>query len=358
MEVRFRCDFYLYSPESAAFDLGFERAGWQCVGQVEIEPFCQKVLAKHWPNVWRWDDVRTVTGELIREHCGDVDAIVGGFPCQDISVAGKGEGLGGARSSLYWEIHRLAMEIRPTWLLLENVPALRTRGADEVLLSLAEAGYVAWPFVVGADDLGASHRRKRVWIVGYANGIGSGAGARLSTFGQDGLSDADRAGWRSADAGWRFLALSDSGRSRSSDRNALHEGRRTGNNGAEGVPQATGWANGLAVGDAESTSGDVADAVRDRCGNGAGQSQCIAECGRAANAGASFTRWPARPGQPQHEWEEPRTIESALGGAVDGLSSRLAGRHRVAALKALGNAVVPQVAEVIGRAILQTQEAA
>lgn len=147
------------------FDLGLERAGWQCVGQVEIEPFCQKVLAKHWPNVARFDDVRVVTAELIRERCGDVDAIVGGFPCQDISVAGKGEGIGGKRSGLYWELLRIAREIRPRLLLLENVPALRTRGIDDVLLSLAEDGYVGWPFVVGAWSVKAPHRRNRCWIV-------------------------------------------------------------------------------------------------------------------------------------------------------------------------------------------------
>lgn len=149
------------------FDLGLERSGWQCVGQVEIDPFCRKVLAKHWPNVWRFDDVRGVTAELVREHCGSVDAIVGGFPCQDISIAGQGAGINGKRSGLYWEIHRLAEAIRPRCLLLENVPALRTRGIDDVLLSLARIGYVGWPLVVGAWAVQAPHKRNRCWIVAF-----------------------------------------------------------------------------------------------------------------------------------------------------------------------------------------------
>lgn len=151
------------------FDLGLERAGWQCVGQVEIDPFCQKILAKHWPNVPRFDDVRTVTGELVRERCGDIDAIVGGFPCQDISVAGKGEGINAERSGLYWQIHRLAAEVRPRILLLENVPALRTRGADDILLSLAKINYVGWPLVVGDWSLKAPHQRNRCWIVAVSS---------------------------------------------------------------------------------------------------------------------------------------------------------------------------------------------
>ena len=328
------------------FDLGLERASWECAGQVEIDPFCQKVLAKHWPNVWRYGDVRGVTAELVREHCGRIDAIVGGFPCQDISVAGKGEGLGGARSGLYWEIYRLAVALRPTWILLENVPALRTRGGDDVLLSLAEAEYVAWPFVVGADDLGASHRRKRVWIVGYA----------ASERGYGPVRDYERQALRETVwAGSQLLALADSGGSRSSRRDAIHEGRGTGNNGTSSIPQAAGWPDGLAVGDTESTSGDVADARNARLEghrNGAisaGETLPCAPC-------VGRYQWPSRPGQSQYEWEEPRTIKSEVGGSTHGLSKRLAGRHRVAALKALGNAVVPQVAEVIGRAILASME--
>lgn len=149
------------------FDLGLERAGWQCAGQVEIDPFCQKVLAKHWPNVWRWDDVRTVTGELVREHCGDIDAIVGGFPCQDISYAGLGAGIEGARSGLWSEYYRLVCEVRPRFVVVENVAALLNRGMGKVLGDLAASGYDAEWRVFSACELGLAHARERVFLVAY-----------------------------------------------------------------------------------------------------------------------------------------------------------------------------------------------
>lgn len=143
-------------------DLGLERAGMSCVAQVEIDPFCQKVLARHWPLVPRFSDVRTFNRSQLDQH---VDLIAGGFPCQDISVAGKGVGLSGTRSGLWWEYLRILKEFRPRWVLAENVPALRTRGADEVLSSLEELGYSCWPTVVGAWSVGALHKRDRVWII-------------------------------------------------------------------------------------------------------------------------------------------------------------------------------------------------
>jgi site-specific DNA-cytosine methylase len=96
----------------------------------------------------------------------------GGFPCQDISVAGKGVGLGGSRSGLWFEWLRLIRACRPVRLLVENVPALRTRGADEILASLEECGYSCWPIVVGADLFGLHQKRNRIWIV--ANSVRSG----------------------------------------------------------------------------------------------------------------------------------------------------------------------------------------
>lgn len=318
-------------------DLGLERSGWRCVGQVEIEPFCQKVLAKHWPDVWRWNDVKTLTAELIQQHCGHVDAIVGGFPCQDISVAGKGAGLEGERSGLYWQIHRLAVEVRPTWLLLENVPALRTRGADDVLLSLAEAGYVAWPFVVGADDLGASHRRKRVWIVAYTDSNESERWREFNNVaGAESTTERDGKEWERM-------------------RNAFGDCNSILANADSVWQQQPGGIvaeSGQWIGNRSQKLADASSAGRQKRDTAAVSNQP----GHAA--GSDFARWPARPGQPQYEWEEPRTVESQMGQSTHGFPERLAGRHRVAALKALGNAVVPQVAEVIGRAILQMEVAA
>jgi DNA-cytosine methyltransferase len=149
-------------------DLGFERAGWRCVGQVELDPFAAAVLAKHWPHVPRWCDVRSVTVDAVRGACGRIDAICGGFMCTDISVAGKGAGLGKrTRSGLTWrEMFRLIRGLRPVLLVIENVPRLRTLGADRVLAALERIGYACRALVVGAEHVGAPHRRHRVWIVG------------------------------------------------------------------------------------------------------------------------------------------------------------------------------------------------
>jgi DNA (cytosine-5)-methyltransferase 1 len=144
------------------FDLGLERAGWRCAWQIESDPAALAVLAHHWPAVPRYGDIRAVDPATLLP----VDLLCGGFPCQDISVAGKGAGLDGAQSSLWWELARLIVVLRPPWLLVENVPPLRTRGADTILAWLEAQAYACWPLVVGAWAVGAPHRRERVWIVG------------------------------------------------------------------------------------------------------------------------------------------------------------------------------------------------
>jgi DNA (cytosine-5)-methyltransferase 1 len=147
------------------FDLGLERAGFEIKWQVEIDPFCRAVLAKHWPQVKRYDDVRTVGAELER-----VDVICGGFPCQDISLAGRGAGLAGERSGLWSEYLRVIRELRPRYVLVENVAALLARGMGTVLGDLAKIGYDAEWICVPASAFGAVHKRDRTWIVSYANG--------------------------------------------------------------------------------------------------------------------------------------------------------------------------------------------
>src|SRR5690606_2479372 len=103
------------------FDLGFERAGLQCKWQVEIDPYCQKVLAKHWPGVLRWDDVKTFARDCVAER---VDVICGGFPCQDISNAGLKAGIDGERSGLWSEYVRIIRVLRPKYVVVENVAAI------------------------------------------------------------------------------------------------------------------------------------------------------------------------------------------------------------------------------------------
>lgn len=151
------------------FDLGFERAGMSCKWQVEIDPYCQRVLAKHWPSVRRHDDVRTFP------PAGDwgVDVICGGFPCQDISYAGGGAGLAGERSGLFYETVRIVHEVGPRFVVLENVAALLTRGIGEVLGTLASLGFDAEWHCIPAAHVGAPHIRDRAFVLAYAKGGGA-----------------------------------------------------------------------------------------------------------------------------------------------------------------------------------------
>jgi DNA (cytosine-5)-methyltransferase 1 len=146
------------------FDLGLERAGMRCEWQVEIDPYARAVLAKHWPDVRRHEDVRTFPPP---EGEWGVDVICGGFPCQDISVAGKGAGLAGARSGLWYEYARIIGELRPRYVIVENVAALLARGMGTVLGDLSTLGYDAEWHVIPASALGAPHRRDRVWFVAW-----------------------------------------------------------------------------------------------------------------------------------------------------------------------------------------------
>lgn len=163
------------------FSLGLERSGgFETVAFCEIEPFCRRVLAKHWPKVPCYDDVRTLTaGRLAADGIG-VDVISGGFPCQDISIAGNKAGLeAGTRSGLWGEIARLVGEVRPRFVVVENVANLLA-GPDfqpggwfgRVLGDLASLGYDAEWECIPASALGAPHPRERVWVVAYPNGAG------------------------------------------------------------------------------------------------------------------------------------------------------------------------------------------
>jgi DNA (cytosine-5)-methyltransferase 1 len=141
----------------------------------EIEPYAQGVLAsrmseRRLPIAPIWDDVRTLSASVLPIK---PDIIYGGFPCQDISVAGRGKGLAGERSGLYFEISRLVSELRPTFVFLENVPAIRSRGLDAVLKDLADQGYDLRWTDLSAAEVGANHKRNRWWLLGYSKHNGS-----------------------------------------------------------------------------------------------------------------------------------------------------------------------------------------
>lgn len=145
-------------------DLGLERSGMECIGQVEIDPFCRKVLAKHWPRVPRWEDVRTFTKDCIDEK---PDLICGGFPCQDISSSGKQAGIEGSKSGLWAEFHRIICELRPHFALMENVADLLHRGFGRVLGDLAESRFDATWQCLPAGAFGAFHGRDRVFVLAH-----------------------------------------------------------------------------------------------------------------------------------------------------------------------------------------------
>lgn len=256
------------------FDLGFERAGMVCKWQVEIDEYANRVLAKHWPNVHRERDIRE-TGPHNLEY---VDVICGGFPCQDISYAGLGAGLDGARSGLFFEAIRLVRELRPQFVVLENVAALLTRGLDRVLGTLAEIGYDAEWHCIPAAAVGAPHIRDRVFVMAHANG---------------------------------------GGRKEQSQRDGKQEAR-----------QQTQQRN-----NSMRCSGDVSDANGEGCKGWKNErtthSQASIEERRQAIKRTA--RWKAEPN---------------VGRVVNGFPGR------VDRVRCLGNAVVPQVAEYIGRCIV------
>jgi DNA (cytosine-5)-methyltransferase 1 len=206
-----RCNQLLYGSLFSGIggiDLGFDRAGLKCAWQVEINPFARRVLQKHWPEVPKHDDITTFNGN----EWPWVDVIAGGFPCQDISYAGKGAGLQGERSGLFYEAMRIVREMGPRYVVLENVSALLVRGLDQVLGTLASIGYDAEWECLPAAAFGAPHGRDRVFVLGCnanrnnvsAVGGSSGQRKKAATDGDLQREDSDVLPFRdSTRPGWR-----------------------------------------------------------------------------------------------------------------------------------------------------------
>lgn len=152
------------------FDLGLERTnGFETVAFCEINPFCRRVLAKNWPDVPCYEDVRILTADALSRDGIAVDVICGGFPCQDVSVAGKRAGLAGERSGLWSEYRRLIGELRPRFVLIENVPGLLSAGARDVVGDLAALGFDCLWECIPASSVGAPHRRDRFWLIAHTS---------------------------------------------------------------------------------------------------------------------------------------------------------------------------------------------
>lgn len=153
------------------FSLGLEKAGMQTVAFCESNRFCQTVLNSHWSNIPVFSDIRDLCKEDLAS-LPKIDVIAGGFPCQDISVAGKQVGIKGERSGLWKEFKRLIKDVKPKYAIIENVANLRNKGLIGVLKDLWEIGYNAEWHCIPASAFGAPHRRDRIWIMAYPACIG------------------------------------------------------------------------------------------------------------------------------------------------------------------------------------------
>jgi len=281
------------------FSLGLERVGFRTVQFVEIDEWCRSRLAKNWPGMPIHDDIRTF------HPSRHVHLVCGGFPCTDVSSANtQGKGIDGEQSGLVWEMLRVIGEARPDWVVIENSPNLRTRGADRVLDELERQGYACWPLVVGARHVGAPHRRDRVWLIAHRTSDGHQASNRYRT--QN--SDAHSLPGRSIARGEATHADIESLRQQS--------GRRTG----------------------QSRTSE-AELGNDALTNSKGQSDMLLD--GQVGGGESTAE---ADGEPWGYWNSGPSAHLQL---VDGLSTRMARRH----IAAYGNAVVPRVVEAIGRAI-------
>ena len=147
------------------FDLAAQWAGWDNMFQVEIDPFCRKVLKKNFPDVAKYEDIKKFDGE---KYANTIDVISGGFPCQPFSVAGKQQGKKDARY-LWPEMLRVISEIRPTWIICENVTGIINLGLEQVLADMESEGYEVQSLIIPACAKNAPHRRDRVWIIGHSN---------------------------------------------------------------------------------------------------------------------------------------------------------------------------------------------
>jgi DNA (cytosine-5)-methyltransferase 1 len=290
-------------------DLGLERAGWECRWQVEIDPFCRHVLEHHWPDVPRYGDIRDVDWSRVER----VDLLAGGFPCQPFSVAGQRRGKDDDRW-LWPEFAGAIRALRPRHVLVENVPGLLAGhgGMGDVLGDLAQLGYDADWDSVPAAAVGAPHLRYRVWIVAHADGIGCegvGRGGVFDVFRSALGYDADGCGSPLADADSTPLERRQLQRERADQRPVGPSG--------------------------------VADAER------GGRRWGTPETGRDTERRAAVVGSGAARGRSDHWLTEPD-----VGRVAHGVPSR------VDRLRALGNAVVPQVVEVIGRRLLEAERAA
>ena len=304
------------------FALGLERAGMETAAFCEYDEKARLVLNKHWPDVQMYNDVRTLTGEqLEKDGITDIGLICGGYPCQPFSVAGKREGQADDRH-LWPEFFRLVKEIRPTWVIAENVAGHINMGLKDVLADLESEGYNVQTFLIPACAVDAFHRRDRVWIVAHSNAK-CGASAKQKRQ-HEGAEDSSGSGANGFDAG------ADVAHSEKLQRDG---GGEHSQQSKRQIPES-GISGGSII---------VADTMHKRL-------QGREETGNPEGGGEErkeFTTGCSERSEPGNWLPEP-----AVGRVANGVP------RRVDRLKQLGNAVVPQIPEVIGRFIMEIENGA
>lgn len=305
--------------------LGAEMTGEiETVAFCEIESFPQQVLRKHWPHVPIYGDIRDLTKEQLEkdgvvDEIRTIDIISGGFPCQPFSVAGKRRGKNDNRH-LWPEMFRLIRELQPRWIVGENVPGIVKLALDDIINELENEGYAARAFIIPAGATGAPHKRERVFIVAHSNGKrwndrGDHRGERQIHSNKEWVSKKNKqernGRVRRVGAISETMANTDSAR-----REKLNVATLTKNPGFDT------WG-------------------ADKGGRNRGVKPGLGGMPDGFPAGVDGHRWPAGYGEPQHEWEPPRTTTRV--------------NNRTKRIKALGNAVVPQQIYPIFQAIIEAE---
>jgi len=335
-------------------DLGLERAGMTCIWQVEIDDYCLRTLNKIWPSVPKYGNVRDVG----RHNLESVDLIAGGFPCQPHSVAGKRRGAEDDRN-LWPEFSRIIAELRPRYVLAENVPGIITTYLDTVLSDLESQGYTCATFNIPACAFDAPHRRERIFIVAYSD--------RTRELQPRGGKRTQRRRTSNESKDVADTESRENDERRRGDLAGASRERGCGNAsvgvGSEDVPDASPLQRSKIKRDEQNgiLSEVLPNSEGQRRGNRTMRGNGIA--GHATNIEKRWTDHGRRTeGDAVRSWW---SVEPRLGELVDGLSPELAGRFirvakgcpdRVNKLKALGNAVVPVVAQWIGQRIIEFDE--
>lgn len=318
------------------FSLGLERAGMKTAAFCEIEKFPQAVLRKHWPDVPIYDDIRTLTAErLEQDGIGTIDVICGGFPCQPFSSAGRRAGKEDNRD-LWPEMFRIIQECQPTWVIGENVANFVNMEFERTAVNLEDEGYEVQPIIIPACGVGLPHKRDRVWIIAYS----SRNGRRIQ---QEQSSECEDTAWVEKPSQQRVAAHPDSLRQSQQEGNEQEFGGWLSDDNKSVVSDSDGKRKQIPI-----TRGFAAEQMS----GGDGEERASSHSNHSIEGGLRSGKKKINPLSGFAAWWE---TEPTIRRIHDGIPKRLdpSGPWRTKRLKALGNAVVPQIPEIIGRAIME-----